>query len=179
MVMVKYELVCEKCGISFKAKRADYQIAPKYCSNKCKFSGQIGKTRKKIINVDFRCEVCGKHVVEYRGPKRLAEKEPRFCSNKCVGFSQRGENNPNYKNGKRVLKGGYIGIVSPGHPHVDSYGVVTEHRLVMEKIVGRFLTKEEVVHHKDKVRSNNKPDNLVLFENQAEHLKMHMGENKK
>ena len=39
---------------------------------------------------------------------------------------------------------------------------VLEHNDVMERIIGRKLTVCEEVHHKDKNRSNNSPDNLVL-----------------
>lgn len=37
-----------------------------------------------------------------------------------------------------------------------------EHRLIMEKILGRKLNFNEVVHHKDENKRNNSPDNLEL-----------------
>ncbi len=41
----------------------------------------------------------------------------------------------------------------------------------MEKIIGRYLLPNEVVHHKDDDRQNNGPDNLELFSDNGEHLK--------
>ncbi|MCP3924527.1 MAG: hypothetical protein GY714_18290 [Desulfobacterales bacterium] len=47
-----------------------------------------------------------------------------------------------------------------------------EHVVVMESIIGRRLYANECVHHKDFVRSNNKPTNLELM-TRSEHLKLH------
>lgn len=49
----------------------------------------------------------------------------------------------------------------------------------MEKLLGRFLTPEEVVHHIDEDRSNNAPENLQLFANNAEHIQHHANERHK
>jgi len=68
---------------------------------------------------------------------------------------------------------GYIKILKPNHPRTNCQGYVSEHRLVMEEKLGRFLTKIEVVHHIDYNRSNNNPDNLELFENIRTHNDYH------
>lgn len=47
-----------------------------------------------------------------------------------------------------------------------------EHRVVMEKIVGRKLSKDEVVHHIDGNKHNNDPSNLQLM-SQSEHMRIH------
>src|ERR1700676_4165056 len=82
-----------------------------------------------------------------------------------------GARNKRWKGGRRIDKDGYVLIHLPTHPNCDSHGLVREHRLVMEKILGRYLLPSEVVHHRSKNKQDNAPENLQLFSENAEHLK--------
>jgi len=75
-----------------------------------------------------------------------------------------GENSPRWKGGRRKggEKGRYMMIHHPKHPRADSSGYVLEHRLVMELNLGRYLTKDEIVHHLDGNGHNNSLSNLQL-----------------
>ena len=72
-----------------------------------------------------------------------------------------GKNHPRWK-GFWIQKGYKMILIAP-------YTYVEEHRLVMEKALGRQLKKTEVVHHKDGNRLNNILSNLKLFGNNGEH----------
>lgn len=73
---------------------------------------------------------------------------------------------------------GYMKIYNPRHSRAMSDGYVYEHWLVMEKIIGRSLHKKETVHHINRIRDDNRPENLMLFASRSEHMKLaHADEN--
>lgn len=41
--------------------------------------------------------------------------------------------------------------------------LIDEHRLIMEKCLGRKLLRNEIVHHKDGDKSNNNLKNLIII----------------
>lgn len=75
----------------------------------------------------------------------------------------------------RVNNGGYILVYCPTHPKADKGGYIREHVLVAEAMVGRHLKDDEHVHHKDRNKKNNSPDNLQIVD-PSEHLKLHGAE---
>lgn len=70
---------------------------------------------------------------------------------------------------------GYIALYYPDYPRCTKGGYVMEHVYIMEQFLGRSLTDDEVVHHKNKKRDDNRLENLVLM-TKKEHMSMHMKE---
>jgi hypothetical protein len=52
-------------------------------------------------------------------------------------------------------------------------GAKLVHRVVAEQKLGRRLRPGEVVHHKDRDKTNNDPDNLWVYKSQADHNRAH------
>jgi hypothetical protein len=88
-----------------------------------------------------------------------------------MSLSSKGERNGNWNGGRKTMRG-YVYILNPEHPF-NNAGYVLEHRLVMEEFLGRYLTKEEVVHHINEIKNDNRLENLMLFENDGKHTAYH------
>ena len=84
------------------------------------------------------------------------------------------ELNNNWRGGKTVASHGYVLVrVGVGHHLADVRGYAYEHRIVAERIIGRRLRRGEVVHHRNGVKSDNRPANLEVFASSAHHKVEH------
>lgn len=70
---------------------------------------------------------------------------------------------------------GYIKVYCPDHPRSSADGYVMKHILVMERQIGRYLQPNEVVHHINHIRDDNRIENLMLM-TKHDHMSMHMRE---
>ena len=77
--------------------------------------------------------------------------------------SKKGDKNPRW-NGGKLVSHGYVFILMPSHPHSTKTGYIREHRIIMEKHLGRYLKQNEVVHHINGVRNDNRIENLEIFD---------------
>ncbi len=82
-----------------------------------------------------------------------------------------GEDSPNFTGGKYIDDKGYVRVLRPEHPK-NIRGYAYEHRLVVEKYLGRFLEAWETVHHINEVKQDNRIDNLFLCSHK-EHSALH------
>lgn len=111
-------------------------------------------------------ETIRKRLIEWGIPRHPEINLPRPQPNKARKMEKNG-----FWNGGRIVdKHGYVLLKMNNHPDANRSGYVREHRLVMEKKLGRRLLRSEVVHHMDGLNNNNHPDNLELFQDNAAHL---------
>ena len=73
-----------------------------------------------------------------------------------------GEKNVNWGGGRTKAKG-YILVYEPNHPYSGKRNRIFEHRLIMEKKIGRYLYSYEVVHHINGIKDDNRIENLKLL----------------
>ncbi len=133
------------------------------------------KITKNSRGIQHYCIDCGKKIS--RGSERCIScgtKGRRVWNIGRKSIETSGEKSVHWKGGKIKHSDGYILIYSPNHPNKNKSGYVLEHRLVVEKYIGRFLTEKEVVHHIDENKQNNKIENLMLFNGHKDHGKFHV-----
>ena len=77
--------------------------------------------------------------------------------------SHKGSQNPYWGGGRyKDSTSGHIWVYNPGHPSSTKKGYVLEHRLAVEKSIGRYLRGNEIVHHKNKIKDDNRVENLEI-----------------
>lgn len=83
---------------------------------------------------------------------------------KSFGISRRGSKAGYWKGGRyKDNTSGYVWIFTPDHSSCTKRGYVLEHRLVMEKFIGRYLRGNEIIHHKNKIKDDNRVKNLEII----------------
>jgi len=101
-------------------------------------------------------------------PRGMLGKKPSQSHRSKIGEANRANKNGNWKGGRNIDRNGYVRI------RIATGVYVLEHRHMIEKKIGRELEPQEVVHHIDCNRQNNKITNLMLLKNQKEHRELHI-----
>lgn len=144
-------LICKNCNVNFIKKASELKVRKEipYCSMTC-----YRKASKSIFN---KCKWCGS----------LCNKDARskFCSKEC-SRCYRIESKMMVKTGFWYEKG-YKVLYQQGQKNGKK-----EHILVMENHIGRKLYKNEIVHHINHDRLDNRLENLQLM-TRGEHSRHH------
>ena len=69
----------------------------------------------------------------------------------------------NWKGGRVKSKGGYIKVLAPDHPRARKDGYVLEHILVWEEYHQKQLPEDWIIHHLNRKRDDNRPENLFAM----------------
>jgi HNH endonuclease len=131
---------CPQCGTTFTPG----QTRQKFCSKAC--------ADKAMELPPKPCELCGEM---FRPSGSRAKFCSRACSARATGLAKR-------KGPLRTPKG-YVLLYMPEHPMAMRTGYLLEHRKVMADRLGRMLLPSEVVHHRNEIKDDNRPENLEVL----------------
>jgi hypothetical protein len=111
----------------------------------------VSPRNKRVIR---NCERCGEgfEALHWSRKNNQDDYVQKFCSGTCRNLARRTKGYALDRHGYKILNNGVRG----GYKQ-------PEHRAVMERMLGRKLNKNETVHHKNGVRTDNRPENLELW----------------
>lgn len=141
------------------------------------------------MKVKVKCSWCGQEIERY--PSRIKENKNFYCCSECRSKNLSKKYNPekylkhpklselNLKLNKHRMTDETkekIRIKRIGSGQRKAYPKLYGrhiHRIVAEQKLGRELREGEVVHHIDRNKFNNSPENLMVFKSQAGHARWH------
>lgn len=154
------ELACLICGKLFIVPKAWIREGRrKFCGKECRTKHQ--KTLKREKAARF-----GKTHTQ-------ASRDKIARTRKIRGSGQKGPNHSQWRGGRMISGAGYVSVMIDMLPldqqvmarrmrPMESY--ILEHRLVMAMELRRPLLRSEVVHHKNGVKDDNRPENLAMVD---------------
>jgi 5-methylcytosine-specific restriction endonuclease McrA len=141
------------CGTEFYRFPKEIRRERLYCSYVC------ANLARRTPITEKPCAFCG-------APLRLRPSEvgKRYCSWNCKIAAKYKHALDRMHNGKpaRLTHEGYVKVWEPEHANAQQ-GWVLEHRLLMERHLGRPLTAAEEVDHINSDRSDNRLENLQVL----------------
>jgi flagellar basal body rod protein FlgC len=145
-----------------------------------KYGVSVGKVYKDLFSAN--CKFSRKRRKEITKQERenrsRANKGRKLTERQIEAIKKANSCNYNGLNGyghTKRLNTGYILTYAPHHPNAHKDGYVMFHTVLMERKIGRYLEKNEVVHHINHDRADNRIENLLLMD-RFEHSSMHMKE---
>lgn len=111
-----------------------------------------------------KCKFCKNQIGRTR-PSGTQFVHKKFCNILCFRKFNRGKNHKRWNGGFKYDNGYRYLNISPANYKM-------EHRVIIEKKIGRKLNSNEIVHHVNEDKLDNRIENLMLM-SRSEHMRLH------
>lgn len=191
--MPRITLNCSQCNRPFDVWPYRLKSNVQFCSRNCKNTAMLGQLPVNRVNLIgrifggleviafegtaaghtvWRCRcTCGNETTVRNG--NLQSGSVRSCG--CL-TRRTGEQSPNWRGGFTICRNGYKHVLTSDPDRKNRYQ--PEHRLIMAEVLGRPLADDEVVHHINRDKTDNRPENLEVLSRQ-EHAALHAAEDRR
>lgn len=164
------KIVCKRCG-SEREVYNDKRKRHEFCSARCAAKYRSGDRHPRWVKGRIsNCLQCSKEFPRFIPSKsgRMTYSERKFCSSQCrKAYHLEHPHKKCFRKGAtRQYGDGYI------YEKVGEKVWIPQHRLVMERELGRKLKRGEDVHHKNGVKTDNRPENLQVV-TKSQHQQIH------
>lgn len=147
-------MTCEFCKRAYEQKPSMRGRSQRFCSRRCAIVARTGVEPGAICSVDG----CGRE-----------NKQGGLCHGHAYRKREWGDVRAEIPLRTQAPRGsvrhhhGYLVVGGAnGHPNANRDGTIRVHRLVMSQMLGRPLLPSESVHHRNGVKTDNRPANLEL-----------------
>ncbi len=138
---------------------------------------KLATSKPRPWKIGFKHSEETKRKISYSKKGQKLSKETREKMSK----SRSREKHHNWKGGNIIDKRGYIYCHNSKHTFYNKSRYVKRSRLIVEQHLKRYLTSEEVVHHKGihyptrsiENRQDDSLENLQAFSNNSAHIRFH------
>lgn len=163
----EYIILCPRCGKEKKLLLTERRYIKgkymKHCSRHCSNIREQTEQLKEQKRKKQKGHRNNGALKYYRGT------EKRICPICKIGFVVKVSNQNKITCGKKC--GGKFRLIKDKYPNRNIYNN-KEHRILIEKQTNRKLTYNEVIHHKNGIRNDNRIENLELM-SRSNHAKLH------
>jgi len=156
--------LCYECSRIAMRKHTDIETLP----NGSVIYWNERRSLGRDAEIPVQCGICGqiRTMPAYQIPRS-------GFTGYCVDCARTGYRSHFWKGGRFRHPSGYFLVrLTPDHPlydMADDHHLVPEHRLIMAEHIGRPLRDDEIVHHRNGIKDDNRLENLELLARRLHH----------